>query len=131
MKERKIIETGKAPAAIGPYSQAVAAGDMVYTSGQLGIDPATGKMAEGGAVAEVRQALKNLTEIIEAAGSSMENIVKTLVFVTDLADFAEINKVYTEFFSVNPPARSLIQVAALPLGGRFEIEAVAIRKSDG
>ena len=126
---REIIATQNAPAAIGPYSQAVHVGDFVYTAGQIPLVPETGKLIEGGIEEQTRQVMQNLAHILEAAGSSLAHIVKTTIFVTNLADFAAINKVYGSFFASDPPARSTVQVAALPLGANIEIEAVAIRAS--
>ena len=124
---REIIATQNAPAAIGPYSQAVQVGDFVYTAGQVPLVPETGKLIEGGIEEQTRQVMQNLANILEAAGSSLAHIVKTTIFVTNLADFAAINKVYGSFFASDPPARSIVQVAALPMGANIEIEAVAIR----
>ena len=124
---REIIATQNAPAAIGPYSQAVQVGDFVYTAGQIPLVPETGKLIEGGIEEQTQQVMQNLANILEAAGSSLAHIVKTTIFVTNLADFAAINKVYGSFFASDPPARSTVQVAALPLGANIEIEAVAIR----
>ena len=124
---REIIATQNAPAAIGPYSQAVHVGDFVYTAGQIPLVPETGKLIEGGIEEQTRQVMQNLANILEAAGSSLAHIVKTTIFVTNLADFAAINKVYGSFFASAPPVRSTVQVAALPLGANIEIEAVAIR----
>lgn len=126
MPEKMIITTDKAPKAIGPYSAGVKAGHFVYTAGQLGINPQAGKMVEGGIEAETRQALTNLKNILEAAGSSLGGVVKTTVFLRDINDFAAMNGVYAEFFTENFPARSAIQVAALPLGAAVEVEAVAM-----
>jgi 2-iminobutanoate/2-iminopropanoate deaminase len=124
--QREIINTAQAPQAVGPYSQAVKVGSFVYTAGQLGLVPGTGKMVEGGVEKQTEQAMKNLVAILEAAGTSLENIIKTTIFVTDMADFAVVNQAYGGFFSGNPPARSTVQVAALPVNGSVEIEAVAI-----
>lgn len=124
--KRKIIATNHAPAAVGPYSQGVQVGDLVYTAGQIPLVPQTGQLVEGGIEAQTRQVMQNLGEVLQAAGSSLADIVKTTIFVTDLADFATINTIYGSFFQNNPPARSTVQVAALPLGARVEIEAVAI-----
>ena len=126
MPEKIIITTDKAPKAIGPYSAGVKAGHFVYTAGQLGINPQAGKMVEGGIEAETRQALTNLKNILEAAGSSLGGVVKTTVFLRDINDFTAMNGVYAEFFTENFPARSAIQVAALPLGAAVEVEAVAM-----
>jgi len=123
---KKVITSDKAPKAIGPYSVAIQTGDLVFTSGQLGLDPATGSLVPGGIEAETRQALTNLRHVLADAGSGLERVVKTIVFLKDMADFAKMNAVYAEFFTENPPARSTIQAAALPKGGTIEIEAVAI-----
>lgn len=123
---KKVITSDKAPKAIGPYSVAIQTGDLVFTSGQLGLDPATGSLVPGGIEAETRQALTNLRHVLADAGSGLERVVKTIVFLKDMADFAKMNAVYAEFFTENPPARSTIQAAALPKGGTVEIEAVAI-----
>lgn len=122
---REVVKTTAAPAAIGPYSQAVRAGDFVYTAGQLGIDPATGDLVEG-LEAQVEQILMNLSNILEAAGSSMDNVVKTTCYLADLADFKVFNAIYGSVFSANRPARSTIQAAALPAGALVEIEAIAL-----
>ena len=124
---REVIATEKAPAAVGPYSQAIRAGDLVFTAGQLGLDPATGKLVEGGVEAQARQALTNLQAVLEAAGSSLKRVVKVTVFLQDINDFRAVNGVYAQFFTQEPPARSAVQVAALPLGGLIEIEAIALR----
>lgn len=124
--QKEVVTSDKAPKAIGPYSVAINAGHFVFTSGQLGFDPATGNMVEGGIEAETRQALTNLSSILQAAGSSLANVVKTTVFLRDINDFARMNGVYGEFFTETPPARSAFQVAALPRGAAVEIEAVAL-----
>lgn len=124
---RKVIATENAPAAVGPYSQGIRAGDFIFTAGQLGMDPATGKLVEGGVQAQARQALANLQAVLKAAGSSLDRVVKVTVFLQDINDFKAVNEVYAQFFTKDPPARSAVQVAALPLGGLVEIEAVAIR----
>ena len=123
---KSIIHTPSAPAAIGPYSQAVQAGGMLFTSGQHGIDPATGELAAG-VEAQAEWSMRNLGEILKQAGLTYADIVKTTVFVTDLGDFATVNAVYQRFFEEGYPARSCVQVAALPKGGLVEIECVAIR----
>lgn len=120
------INTSKAPGAVGPYSQAIKSGNTVYVSGQLPINPETGSMCEGTIEDCTRQALNNLQAILTEAGGSLANVVKTTVFLADLSDFQAANGVYAEFFSEPFPARSAFQVAALPLGGRIEIEAVAV-----
>ncbi len=122
---KQIVATDKAPKAIGPYSAAVRVGNFVYTAGQIGIDPATGEVVSGGVEAETRQALTNLKHILEAAGASLDDVVKTTVFLRDINDFAKMNGVYAEFFTADYPARSAVQAAALPKGVAVEIEAVA------
>jgi 2-iminobutanoate/2-iminopropanoate deaminase len=122
---RQIVATDRAPAAVGPYSQAVQVGALIYTAGQLGIVPGTKEFAGPEIEAQTRQALENVKAVLEAAGSSLQHVVKTTVFLLDMAEFGRMNGVYAEFFPENPPARSAVQVAALPLGGRVEIEAVA------
>ncbi|MDO4395776.1 MAG: RidA family protein [Clostridia bacterium] len=121
---RKVIATEKAPAAIGPYAQANVIGNLVFTSGQLGIVPETGDLAEG-LEAQTRQALDNLKHILEEAGSSLEKTIKTTCFMDDMNDFAAMNAIYAEYFNGDFPSRSAVQVAALPKGGLFEIEAIA------
>ncbi len=121
----QIIHTDKAPAAVGPYSQAVRIDRLVYTAGQIGIDPATGQMQEG-LEAQARQVMANLQAVLEAAGASFGTVVKTTIFITDMADFSVINGIYGAFFVDNPPARSTVAVAQLPLGALVEIEAVAL-----
>ena len=122
---KQIIATDKAPAAVGPYSQGVRAGDLIFTAGQLGIIPGTKEFAGPDIEAQTRQALENLKAVLEAGGSCLEHVVKITVFLQDIGEFSRMNAVYAEFFPENPPARSAVQVAALPLGGRVEIEAVA------
>ncbi len=122
----KAIATQNAPAAIGPYSQAIEANGTVYVSGQLGIDPATGSFAEGGAVAQARQSLTNISNILKEAGLSMKNVVKVTVLLADINDFAAVNEIYKDFFEAPFPARSAFAVAALPKGGKIEIEAIAV-----
>lgn len=126
--ERQVIHTDDAPQAIGPYSQAIRAGDFVFCSGQLGIDPSTGNLVSGGVEAETRRALQNLSAVLQAASTSLQHVVKTTVFLLDMNDFAKMNAVYAEFFPANPPARSTIQVARLPRDGHVEIEAMALVK---
>jgi len=127
--QRQIISTDKAPAAVGPYSQGVQIGDLVYTAGQIPLDPATGRLVGGDIEAQTRQVLSNLKAIVEAAGSSMSHVVKTTVFMVDMGEFKAMNGVYSEFFPAAPPARSTVQVGALPLGARIEIEVVAIKRA--
>ena len=124
----KIISTKKAPAAIGPYSQAIRVGNLVYTSGQIPIDPATGAFAEGGIKEQTRQSLNNVKAILEEEGLAMDNVVKTTVFMADMGDFAEMNGVYAEFFTEPYPARSAVAVKTLPKGALVEIEVVAEAK---
>ncbi len=123
---RTVVHTDKAPKAIGPYSQAIRTESMIYTAGQTGLDPATGELVAGGVEAQTRQVLTNLKYVIEAAGSSVGNVVKTTVFLTDMSDFPKMNAIYAEFFGENPPARSTVAVAGLPKGGVVEIEAVVL-----
>ncbi|HHH40538.1 MAG TPA: RidA family protein [Chloroflexi bacterium] len=122
---KEIVATDKAPAAVGPYSQAVRVGNLIYTAGQLGLRPGTKEFAGPDIEAQTRQALENLKAILEAAGSCLRHVVKTTVFLQDIGEFSRMNGVYAEFFPEDPPARSAVQVAALPLGARVEIEAVA------
>jgi 2-iminobutanoate/2-iminopropanoate deaminase len=124
--KKTIIATAKAPAAVGPYSQAVRAGDFIFTAGQLGLVPGTKEFAGADIESQTRQALENLSAVLEAAGSCLQHAVKTTVFLADMGEFARMNAVYAEFFPDAPPARSAVQAAALPLGGRVEIEAVAL-----
>jgi 2-iminobutanoate/2-iminopropanoate deaminase len=124
---KKVITTDLAPRAVGPYSQAIAAGDLVFCSGQIGIDPATGQMAGPGIEEQVRQCLLNLSAVLETAGSGLPNVVKTTVFLIDMNDFAVVNNVYSSMFTGEPPARSAVAVSALPKGARVEIEAIALR----
>jgi 2-iminobutanoate/2-iminopropanoate deaminase len=123
---KQIVRTDDAPQAIGPYSQAVVAGGFVYTSGQIPTDPATGQFVEGGVSEQTRQVLRNLSKVLEAAGTSLERVVKTTVFLADMGDFAEMNEVYALFFGGNPPARSTVQAARLPRDARVEIDVVAL-----
>ncbi len=126
MGKKQVIVTDKAPKALGPYSAGVRNGSFVFTAGQIGIDPATGKVVEGGIEAETRRALTNLQAVLEAGGAKLADVMKTTVFLKDMGEFGKMNGVYAEFFGENPPARSAVQVAALPLGVAVEIEAVAI-----
>ncbi|VDI55207.1 2-iminobutanoate/2-iminopropanoate deaminase-like isoform X1 [Mytilus edulis] len=123
---RKIIKTVKAPAAIGPYSQAVLVENTMYLSGQIGMDPSTGNLVSGGVVPETEQALRNMGAVLGAAGADFNNIVKATVLLQNMNDFAAVNDVYVKYFPKNYPARAAYQVAALPKGAQVEIEAVAI-----
>lgn len=123
---REPVKTSNAPAALGPYSQAIKVGEFVYTSGQIAIDPASGEFIGGGIEEQTERVLNNLAAVLEAAGSSLDQVVKTLVFLADMNDFAAMNEVYGKFFSVAPPARSTVQAARLPKDARVEIEAVAL-----
>jgi 2-iminobutanoate/2-iminopropanoate deaminase len=127
MLEHTAIVAEKAPAAIGPYSAAIGVGEFVYTSGQIPIDPATGEIVPGCAACQTKQAFANLSAVLEAAGLTLDDVVKTTVFLTDMADFEKMNGVYTENFAEPYPARSTVAVAALPKGALVEIEAVAVR----
>lgn len=122
---KKVIISEKAPKAIGPYSVAIQSGALIFTSGQLGIDPMNGNLVDGGIEAQTRQCLMNIQHVLAAAGSEMERVVKTTVFLKDMNDFPKMNAIYAEFFPENPPARSTIAVAELPKGGLVEIETVA------
>jgi 2-iminobutanoate/2-iminopropanoate deaminase len=126
--DKKVISSKKAPQPIGPYSVAIQAGALVFASGQLGLDPASGILVPGGVEAETRQALTNLQHVLEDAGSSLDQAIKTTVFLKEMADFPKMNAIYGEFFQDNPPARSTVGVAALPKSGAVEIEVVAIVK---
>ena len=121
----KVVSTKKAPAAIGPYSQAIQAGNLVYTSGQIPIDPATGTLVDGDIREQTRQSLSNVEAILKEAGLTLGNVVKTTVFLADMSDFADMNAVYAEFFTEPYPARSAVAVKSLPKGAKVEIEVVA------
>ena len=125
--ERTIIATEHAPAAIGPYSQAITAAGLVFCSGQIPLDPATGQVAEGGIETQTRRVLDNLVAVLRAAGSSPQQVVKTTIFLADMNDFAAVNTIYADYFGAEPPARSTVQVARLPRDVRVEIEAIALR----
>jgi 2-iminobutanoate/2-iminopropanoate deaminase len=124
---KTVISTAEAPAAIGPYAQGIAAGPLVFCSGQIPVDPSTGQLIPGNIGARTERVLKNLAAVLEAYGIGLDHVVKTVVFLTDLADFDEMNSAYAKFFPQQPPARSTIQVAALPKGANIEIEAVAVK----
>jgi len=123
----KAVHTDKAPAAIGPYSQAIDTGALIYTSGQIPIDPSTGQVVSGGIKEQTAQVLENLKNVLEAAGSSMEKVIKTTVFMKDLSDFSAMNEVYAKYFSEPYPARSCVEVNRLPKDVLIEIEAVALK----
>jgi 2-iminobutanoate/2-iminopropanoate deaminase len=124
--EYRHVVTDKAPAAIGPYSQAVVAGNFVFSSGQIPINPVTGEMVNKGTGEATEQVLKNLTDLLEASGSSMSNVIKTTVYLTDMSSFKEMNEVYEKYFSKSKPARSCVEVSGLPRGSMVEIDAIAI-----
>ena len=124
---RHAVSTTGAPAAIGPYSQGITAGDLVFCSGQVGLDPATGSLVEGGVEAQAERALRNLTAVLDAAGCSLDDVVKTTVFLAAIGDFAKVNEVYGRFMPDPPPARSTFAVGALPRGALVEVEAIAVR----
>lgn len=123
--QKRVISTGSAPAAIGPYSQAVRVGDLVFLSGQIGLDPATGKIVEGGVEAQVERVLKNVVAVVEAAGGNTTDVVKTTLFLTSMDDFGKVNEIYGRYFTSDPPARSTVEVSRLPRGVLFEMEAIA------
>lgn len=123
---KSTIHTNSAPKALGPYSQAIKAGEFIYTAGQVGLDPETGEIVSGGIEAETRQTLTNIKNILEAAGSDLDHVIKTSVYLREIQDFAAMNAVYATFFPTNPPARTTVQVAALPRGVAIEIDTVAI-----
>ncbi|MFQ5812342.1 MAG: RidA family protein [Anaerolineae bacterium] len=124
--KREVIATEKAPGAVGPYSQAIRVGHFVFTAGQVAIDPATGKLVEDGIEEQTRQVLRNIAAVLEAAGSSLDKVVKTTVFLKDMSDFKAMNGVYGQFFANGPPARSTVEVTALALGALLEIDAIAV-----
>lgn len=123
---REIIHTDRAPHAIGPYSQAVRAGNLVFASGQIPTDPATGEFVSGGIAEQTEQVLRNLSAVLEAAGTGLDRVVKTTVFLADMVDFAEMNDVYARFFASEPPARATVAAAGLPRNARVEIDAIAL-----
>lgn len=129
--EKKIIRTDNAPKAIGPYSVGVQACHFLYTAGQIGLDPKSGTIVTGGIEMETRQVMNNLKAIVESAGASMNDVIKTTVFLRDMNDFAKMNAIYGEFFAANPPARSTVQVAGLPKGALVEIELIAMLPKSG
>ena len=126
---KRIIQTEQAPAAIGPYSQAIRIGDFLYTSGQIALDPESGIFLSGEIEEETEQTLKNISAILQAGGVNFENVIKTTVYMSDLNDFTRMNQIYEKYFSTNKPARACVQVAALPKGAKIEIDAIAICSS--
>ena len=128
---KKIISTSEAPAAVGPYSQAVRVGSTIYCAGQIPLDPKSGQIVAGDIAAQTGRVLDNITAVLQAEGVSLESIVKTTIFLTDLADFQAVNEIYGSYFKQAPPARSTVQVPALPKGARVEIEAIAVADQGG
>lgn len=126
MTVREIIKTKRAPEAIGPYSQAIRAGGFVFASGQIPIDPATGQFVPGGIAEQTEQVLRNLSAVLEAAGTGLDRVVKTTVYLADMGDFAAMNEVYGRYFAENPPARATVEAARLPRDARVEIEVIAL-----
>ena len=126
--DRGVVSTERAPGAIGPYSQAITVGGLVYTSGQVALAPGTGELMPGGIEEQTRQVMENLRAVLEAAGSGLDRVVKTTCFLVDLSEFGAFNGVYGEYFPTDPPARSTVGVAALPRGARVEVEAVAVKQ---
>jgi 2-iminobutanoate/2-iminopropanoate deaminase len=129
--KREAVQTDNAPKAIGPYAQAIIANGLVYTAGQIPIDPATGNFVEGGISAQTRRVMENLKAVLEAAGSSLDRVVKTTVFLRNMSNFAAMNEVYTEYFADAKPARSTVAVAELPRGALIEIDLIALVKDTG
>lgn len=125
---KKVVRSDGAPAAVGPYSQAISSGNLVFCSGQLGLDHATGRLAGGSAKEQVRRCLLNLEAVLTAAGLSMSDVVKTTIFLVDMEEFKDVNEAYAAFFDEDPPARSTVGVSTLPLGARVEVEAIASRR---
>ncbi len=124
--QKEVITTDKAALPVGPYSQAIRTGDFIFVAGEKGIDPKTGSIVTGGIAAETRQTLDNIEAILEAAGATMDHVVRTVVYMTDISEFAEMNAVYAGYFSNDPPGRSCVQVVALPAGAHVEIEVTAV-----
>jgi 2-iminobutanoate/2-iminopropanoate deaminase len=122
---RTVVKTERAPAAIGPYSQAIRSGGVVFLSGQIGLDPATGEIVAGGVEAQARQVMANLTAVLAAAGATWDDVVRTTIYLTDMGDFAAVNRIYGERVGATPPARATVQVAGLPKGASVEIDAIA------
>jgi len=128
---KKIISTSEAPAAIGPYSQAVRVGSTIYCAGQIPLDPKSGQIVSGDMAAQTRQVLDNIAAVLKAEGATFENVVKTTIFLTDLGDFQTVNEIYGSYFKQQPPARSTVQVSALPKGANVEIEVIAVANNGG
>jgi 2-iminobutanoate/2-iminopropanoate deaminase len=126
---KQIISSKSAPAAIGPYSQAIRAGGMVFLSGQIPLDPESGQIVEGDIAAQTERVMKNLSAVLEAAGCTFDDVVRTTIYLVDLKDFQTVNETYARYFSAAPPARATVQVAALPRGSRVEIDAIAIARA--
>lgn len=122
---KEAIQTSEAPAAVGPYSQAIRSGDLLFLSGQIPLLPTEKRLVEGDIQAQAKQVMQNLSAVLQAAGATFDHVVKTTIYLVDLADFAQVNEIYGSFFNSAPPARATIQVAALPLGARVEIDAIA------
>ena len=127
MLDKKVIATDKAALPVGPYSQAIEAGDFVFVAGEKGLDPKTNKIVDGGIAAETRQTLENVKAILEESGLGLDRVVRSVVYMTDLSKFSEMNEVYAEYFTADPPGRSCVQVVALPAGAHVEIEVTAAR----
>jgi len=123
---REVVSTDRAPGAVGPYSQAIRTGNLVFASGQVALDPATGKLVDGGIEEQTRQVLANLSAVLEAAGTTLERVVRSTVYLTDLGDFERVNAIYAEWFSQAPPARVCVEVSRLPKESRVEIDAIAL-----
>ena len=128
---KKIISTADAPAAVGPYSQAVRVGSTIYCAGQIPLDPKSGQIVSGGIDAQTRRVMENITAVLKAEGLTFDHIVKTTIFLMDLADFQTVNEIYGSYFKQQPPARSTVQVAGLPKGARVEIEVIAVADDSG
>ena len=126
---REVIEADGAPGAVGPYSQAIASGDLVWVSGQIGMAPDSGRLVEGGVEAETRQALRNLAAVLAAAGSGLDRVVRVTVYLTDMTDFEAVNRIYAESFPDRPPARVCVEVSRLPKEARVEVDAIALRQA--
>lgn len=126
MIDKQVATSAKVPKPVAPYSPGIRVGELIFVAGQIGLDVTTGALVPGGVEAETRQALHNMENVLEAAGATLENVVKTTVFLRDMKDFGQMNAIYAQFFTDKPPARSAFQVAALPLGAAVEIEAIAI-----